>query len=51
MMPRVVNSLGPFRSSSKIIPRRAGKSVLWISCSFCKASAVVHNALRHSRTS
>ncbi len=51
MIPRVMNSLGPFLSLSKSIPRRVVKRVDWIFVSSCKAEDVVHNALRQSKVS
>lgn len=51
MMPRVVNSLGPFFSLSKSIPSRAGKSSASMSVRRCSATDVVQRALRHSNVS
>lgn len=51
VIPRVKNSLGPFFSLSKSIPRRVGKSVDWMFASSCKADDVVHSALTQSRVS
>lgn len=48
---RVMNSLGPFFSSSKTICNRAGNRVAWISSSCLSAKAVVESALRQRRTS
>lgn len=51
MMPRVVNSLGPFLSLSKSIPRSVGKRVEWILGSSWRASDVVHKAFKHNSVS
>jgi hypothetical protein len=50
-MFRVVNSLGPFFSSSKIMCMSVGKRVLCSSERWWRARAVVQRALRQSRTS
>lgn len=51
IIPRVMNSLGPFLSLSKSIVSREGKSVDWIFASCCKAEDVVHNAFKQSKVS
>lgn len=51
MMLRVVNSLGPFFSTSKSIARRIGNRLDWMVDSSWRAREVVHNAFRHSKVS
>ena len=51
IMFRVENSLGPFFSLSKSMPRRVGKRVEWILDSWLRAEEVVDKAFKQSRVS
>lgn len=51
MMFRVVNSLGPFLSSSKSMARRVGNRLDWMVESSWRAREVVHNAFKQSKVS
>lgn len=51
MMLRVMNSLGPFFSTSKSMARRVGNRVDWMVESSWRAREVVHNAFRQSKVS
>ena len=51
MILRVENSLGPFFSLSKSIPRSVGKRVEWMLGSSWRASDVVHKAFKHNSVS
>ena len=51
IMLRVVNSLGPFFSSSNSMPRSIGKSVDWMLERWERAREVVQRAFRQSSVS
>ena len=50
-MLRVMNSLGPFFSSSNSMARRLGKRVGCMAASWWRARDVVHSAFKHRRVS